>query len=127
MDFVRELELGISSDKVWRLVRALSGPPKNSSRNEVLICGGRELISDRKKADAFAAHYADVSKLQFTVEDRKSNRVLRQRLNACSQQVGCFPEECADFKILELTLALNRQRLSLPLALSPKLAPGNLG
>ena len=72
------VEEAVSGDgderKVWKFIRSLNGTPDTNSPNEVLIHNGRRITSNRKKADLFIGHYADVSKLKFSEEDKAINR-----------------------------------------------------
>ena len=45
--------------------------PSTNSPNEVIFHEGKRITSNRKKADYFMNHYANVSKLNFSKEDRQ--------------------------------------------------------
>ena len=71
-----------SSDELWKVIKTLDGCPDTNSPNEALLHKGRRITSNKKKADIFMQHYASVSKLKFTKEERDTNRELKQRLSA---------------------------------------------
>ena len=80
-DSWRDLLDGVVSDgderKLCSFIKSVNGTPSTNSPNEVLIQNGKRLTSNRKKADCFMSHYADVSKLSFTKEDKLTNRKLK--------------------------------------------------
>ena len=55
----------------------MNGTPSTNSPNEVLIHNGKRLTSNRKKADCFMNHYAGVSKLKFSKEDKRISRYVK--------------------------------------------------
>ena len=101
------LEDTISSgddSKMWRLINSLNGTPSSNCPNETLIHKGKSFSSDRAKADIFAEYYAGVSSIDFTKEDRKTNRDLKQRLRSTA------PEPAEPFTMKELTKAIRRMK-----------------
>ena len=80
-DFLEEVVTEKSSDELWKVIKSLDGCPDSNSPNEVLIHKKRRITSNRRKADVFMQHYASVSKLKFTKEDRIINRELKKRLS----------------------------------------------
>ena len=70
-----------SSDELWKIVKTLDGCPDTNSPNEALVHKGRRITSNKRKANVFMQHYASVSKLNFTKEDRDTNRELKKRLS----------------------------------------------
>ena len=81
-DFLEDVVTEKSSDELWKVVKTLNGCPDTNSPNEVLHHKGRRITSNKKKADIFMQHYASVSKLKFSKEERDTNRELKKRLSA---------------------------------------------
>ena len=73
------LEGAVSSDeqKLWSFIKSVNGSPSTNSPNEVIVHEGRRITSNRKKADCFMNHYANVSKLKFSKEDKQINRHVK--------------------------------------------------
>jgi len=103
------LEDALASDdesKLWRIIKDLNGSPEDNAPNEAMVHNGRIITSNRKKADAFARHYAAVSRLKFTKEEREENRRLRKILE--SPSVG--NSSCSDFTLGELKTAIAKMK-----------------
>ena len=98
--------------KLWRVIKSLNGTPENNSPNEAMIHNDRCITSDKRKADIFIKHYAGVSKIDMSKEDRTENRNLKISLRELRGQNSSVPEFTED----ELREALNNMR--------PKGAPG---
>ena len=92
--------------KLWKLAKQLNGTPDSNSPNEVLVHEGRRITSHRKKADCFVNHYASVSKLEFSKEDKCINRKAKSLLKHPS--VG--DKSCQNFSMQELQAALHKMR-----------------
>ena len=56
------------------MIKSLNGTPENSSPNNAMICNDQCITSDKRKADIFTQHYAGVSKVDMSKEDRTVNR-----------------------------------------------------
>jgi ribonuclease HI/exonuclease III len=70
------------STKIWRVINSLNGTPCANSPNEVMVVGEERFTDDKKKADQFVKHYAKVSSLDFTEEEKKSvNNKIKVILN----------------------------------------------
>ena len=67
---------------LWKFIKSLNGSPDLSSPNEAMTINGRKVISARKKADAFAKHYANVSHLKFNKKERRINRALKKLIRS---------------------------------------------
>ena len=67
--------------ELWKMFKTLDGCPDTNSPNEALVHKGRRITSNKRKANVFMQHYASVSKLNFTKEDRDTNRELKKRLS----------------------------------------------
>ena len=74
--------------------------------NEAIRHNGKVLVSYESKADAFAAHNAKVSKLEFSREEREKNRLAKIRGNAPSVD----DSSTAEFSIEELNRAIKKMR-----------------
>ncbi|KAL5260809.1 hypothetical protein ACHWQZ_G006744 [Mnemiopsis leidyi] len=101
IEFLDELEDDPDTAKVWRTIRSLSGNPDNPGPNEALLHNGKLITSSKKKADLFMNHYAKVSSLHLSKEDRKKQRELK----ALIKEQGPEEELCKDFDIQELKTA----------------------
>ena len=103
-DFLESLDLHTDSSKVWRTVKSLSGSPRPSgATNCAIMHNDRDLHSDQAKAHAFIAHYADVSRLQISSEERRSvNLPARKALFSPSADTV----EARDFTMSELNTAI---------------------
>ena len=72
--------------KMWRLIKSLNGTPCANSTNEVMVKDGVRITDDRQKANIFTRHYADVSRITFSKEDRDTNRKLKQTLSSTDRE-----------------------------------------
>ena len=133
-DSWRDLLDGVVSDgderKLWSFIKSVNGTPSTNSPNEVLIQNGKRLTSNRKKADCFMSHYADVSKLSFTKEDKVTNRKLKdvKKIPTVNNQ------SCSKFTMRELKRALAKMKRrgapgldDIPPAFLKELGPKALG
>jgi hypothetical protein len=103
------LEDALGSDdesKIWRIIKDLNGSPEDNAPNEAMLLNGRIITSTKKKADAFARHYAAVSRLQFSKEEREENRRLKKILE--TPTVG--DSSCSDFTMAELKKAITKMK-----------------
>ncbi|KAL5249729.1 hypothetical protein ACHWQZ_G018525 [Mnemiopsis leidyi] len=98
IEFLDELEDDPDTAKVWRTIRSLSGNPDNPGPNEALLHNGKLITSSKKKADLFMNHYAKVSTLHLSEEDRKKERELKTLI----KKQGPEEELCKDLDIQEL-------------------------
>jgi hypothetical protein len=105
-EFVGELENSTDTSKAWKVIRSLSGTPTSSSPNEALTHNGKSVVTDQKKADVFVDHYAKVSRLTFSKEERRRNREVRRALKAASVS----DESSRDFSMAELKTAIKKIR-----------------
>ncbi len=95
--------------RIWGVIRGLNGSPDGNAPNEAMRVRDRLVTSGRGKADAFVAHYASVSKLPLTRQDRAEERALKKRLRP-------RPAPPPDFTAEELRTALANMK--------PRGAPG---
>ena len=112
VDYLGELEDDPDPTRVWRTIKNLSGTPDSPAPNEALIHKGKAITSFHKKADIFAKHYAKVSKLEFSKEERSRNREFKRMMQMSSVDEEC----CKDFDLGELNAAIK--------AMKPKGAAG---
>jgi hypothetical protein len=62
------------SSKMWKIIISLNGTPEINFPNEA-ISHKERLITSKLKADIFIGHYAGVSSLEMSKEDRIANRL----------------------------------------------------
>ena len=106
--FTGKLESSTEPAKVWRVIRSLGGSGAASGgKNEVLVHGNRELSTGSDKANAFCTHYAAVSRLEFSKEERLFGKGVRRRLRGLPLESDDLPE-CAPFTEAELARALQQ-------------------
>jgi ribonuclease HI len=111
-EVVEEAATSMDERKMWGFIKKLNGSPDNNSPNEVMKYKGKIISSNRRKADTFLSHYANVSRHKFTREERTANRRLKKLLQSGS--VG--DESCKDLTMKELKAAIKKMK--------PKSAPG---
>ena len=78
-EYLDEAEGDADPIRMWRTIKSLSGSPGGAAPNEAIIYQGKTLTTNAKKADAFADHYARVSKLQFSKEERSRNLEFKRK------------------------------------------------
>ena len=105
-DFVEDLEHQADPSKVWNLIKSLSGTPGDSAPNEAMIHEGKVITTSAGKANAFMSHYASVSRLSFTKEERVRNRECKGMLRSSSVD----GEQCREFSMRELESAINKMK-----------------
>ena len=98
---VKELDLRGGTKEGWRLLRSMQGKQQPVSR-EVIVYKGKKLVTDDKKATAFAKMYAEVSRLGQVKKDRDLKRKIRQKLKE-DQVVSRY---CGPFLMEELEAVL---------------------
>ena len=109
-DSWRELLESATSDgdeqKLWSFIKSVNGTPDTNSKNDVLIQNGTRIVSNRKKADCFMGHYANVSKLEFTKEEKQTNRHIKDVKKIPTVE----NESCSRFKMRELKRAIAKMK-----------------
>ena len=90
---------------MWRFIKSLNGAPATNSPNEAMKIGGKTVISAKKKAEAFAKHYASVSRLSFSKSERDFARRLKKLTRSNKGQLN-IPA----FTMVELKTALSNMR-----------------
>ena len=96
----------IDDTKMWRVIRSLNGSPDDNTPNEALIHKGRVITSNKKKANIFLQHYADVSRLKFSKKERATNRRLKKLL----QGHTAHDKSCVPFNLTEMDIAIGKMR-----------------
>ena len=93
--------------RMWGIIKSLNGTPDTNSPNEAMKHNGRLITNPKKKADIFLQHYAKVSKLTFSKEERDENRRLKKALSTPT-----VPEDgsCSNFKLAELERAIAKMK-----------------
>ena len=92
--------------KLWRIIKNLNGSPEDNAPNEVMLHNGRLISSNKKKANLFAHHYAAVSKLKFSEEERYDNRRLKKILESPTVD----DKSCSEFNMSELKKAIRKMK-----------------
>ncbi|MEL6855582.1 MAG: endonuclease/exonuclease/phosphatase family protein, partial [Cyanobacteria bacterium J06607_13] len=90
--------------KMWRVVGSLNGTPDANSPNEAMSHNGRLITSNKRKADLFVGHYANVSRLKTTKADRVQNRRLKSDVRSARS------EEVPPITMTELRRAIDQLR-----------------
>ena len=109
VQYLEEIEFGASPDELWRIIKSLDGSPDSLAPNEALIVKGKVITTNPKKADAFAKHYASVSKLSFSKEERAINLQLKKRIR---EEKTKTKEEvsCREFDMCEMDAAIKSMK-----------------
>jgi len=115
-EFIENLEDSDDVCKIWRTIKSLDGAPTSSAPNEALQIWVTDTKTGKKrqktivtnvgKADAFVKHYAKVSSLEFSKEEREQNRLAKQKINAPTVD----DQSCGSFSLSELTGAIRRMK-----------------
>jgi hypothetical protein len=77
---VDELGEDGGSEKAWKTIKMLSSEKNSDRRNESLVVDGRELRTDKEKANSFIRLYADINKLHHGKADRGLRAEVNDRL-----------------------------------------------
>ena len=113
VEFLDELEEERDHSKTWRMIRSLDGTPNSMAPNEALLVNNKDITSDMKKADAFGRHYAGVSKLSFTKEERDRNRLLKKKMREKEQEhqkTSTSEEGCTPITMEEMTDSIKKMK-----------------
>jgi ribonuclease HI len=110
-EFVETLGSRPDSAETWNTLRSLNGGGSSFRQsNTVLEFNGRELHSERGKADAFCSFYAGVSRHSFSGAERKRNRAVKKALSEAARVLGPLGVESSEFGMTELAVALDQSR-----------------
>ena len=91
---------------MWRIIQGLNGTPDANSLNDAMSHNGRTITDIKSKANIFINHYARVSKLNMSQDDRAINRQFKKHLNAPSVS----NESCAPLKMGELLFTIKKMK-----------------
>ena len=105
-DVVEEAINTTDDRKIWSFIKSINGSPDATSTGEVMKHKGRIISSNNRKANIFSSHYAEVSKLNFTKEERAVNREAKRMLNSSSVD----SKECRPFTMSELKTAIRKMK-----------------
>ena len=62
--------IAVNDWKMCKVLKSLNGTSENNSPNQAIIHNDRFITSDKRRADIFIKHYADVSKIAIPIETR---------------------------------------------------------
>ena len=91
--------------KMWRLIKSLNGTPCANAPNEVMVQDGKRITTDKQKANTFVKHYANVSRLKFSKEDRDINRDLKKQMGRVEPDPSAI-----QFTLAELKKAIKKMK-----------------
>ena len=104
---------GITADekKMWQIIKGLNGTPEANSPNETIATGnGGEESDPVKKANLFARHYARVSNLHMSKDDRNLNLRFKRKLEEPTVEVEEEAKASRPITMTELCSAIARQK-----------------
>lgn len=104
-DFLEDTTANSDPNKIWRVIKSLSGKSPSSMNNEVLIHENRMYQTNKAKADIFMKHYASISRLNIPKTQRRKKAIRR---NLSSPTVE--DSSTADFNNTELKLAIKSMK-----------------
>ena len=104
-NYLEDAALDPDAGKTWKVIRSLNGSYQANSPNEAMIHNGKLLTAPADKASAFIDHYANVSKIKFSREDRVFNRIFKKRLSGAEDVEAIVP-----FTIGELNKAIKKMK-----------------
>ena len=90
---------------MWKFIKSLNGAPSTNSSNEAMKVGDKTVVSAQKKVEAFAKHYAKVSRLSFSKSERGFARRLKKLTRSNKDQF-----EILVFTMVELKSAISKMR-----------------
>ena len=99
-------------DEMWKIVKGLNGTPDTNSPSEAMVHNNKAITNPKKKSNVFASHYANVSKLTMTREDRDFNREFKRKLENSSTDNELTDAKAASGNItmVELRSAIGKQK-----------------
>ena len=95
-----------SGGNMWKFIKSLNGSPDLNSPNEVMTINGKKIVCTKKKAEMFAQHYANVSRLKLSRQERRSNNLRLRRLLTTKSDEQSVPA----FTLAELKKAIGTMR-----------------
>ena len=96
----------IDERNMWKFIKSLNGSPDLNSPNEVMTINGKKIVCTKKKAEMFAQHYASVSRLKLSRQERRSNNLRLRRLLTTKSDEQSVPA----FTLAELKKAIGTMR-----------------
>ena len=105
-EYLEGVEANADPVEMWRTINSLNGTPDSLAPNEAIIHKGKAVTTNPKKADLFAKHYAGVSRLQFTSEERAKNREFKIKMRTNTADEEC----CKDFDMTEMNNAIKNMK-----------------
>ena len=105
-ELLEEAATSTDDSKLWKIIKDLNGSPEDNTPNEAMIHKGRVITSSKQKADLFARHYAAVSRLEFSKEERTENLQLKKVLKSPSVD----GKSCRTLKMSELKTAIRKMK-----------------
>jgi ribonuclease HI len=115
-NFLEDNNINDNAEKAWRTIKSLNGSGALKNTNESLVVNDRELKGPHAKAEAFMRHYAGVSRLKLTRDDRKRVREVKKIL---TNRAPVSDGSCEKFSLPELDAAISQMK--------SKAAPGDDG
>ena len=88
----------VDQRKMWGIIKSMNGTADSTSPNEVFIYQGKKVTTEKGKADAFASHYANVSKHSFSKEERATSRDLLKRISTSKKENDKVPDFMHELK-----------------------------
>lgn len=111
VEFVEDLQHDTDPAEIWRTIKSLSGTPASQAPNEAIISHGKAITTNAEKANLFAKHYAKVSKLEFSKDERDRIREMKRAFEPEDTTVKEEDKECCKpFSIEELKTAIKSMR-----------------
>ena len=101
-------ESEMDSQEMWKLIRSLNGCPDSNNPNEALLHNNRLVTSNKKKAEIFAIHYKNVSKVEISSEERKN--VHKELKHVLKNTSTVEDESSLPFTPAELKAAIKKCR-----------------
>ena len=105
-DLLQDAVTDADEGKIWGIIKSLNGSTSSNAPNVAMVHKGKTVTCNRKKADIFMQHYASVSKLKFSKEERALNRSMKKLLS--KPTVG--DSNCTPFTMRELDKAIKSMR-----------------
>ena len=98
------------STQLWNIIKSLNGAPSNNAPNCAMKHKGKTITSSSKKATIFARHYASVSRLRLSKEERRLNLRLKRLLRAPKAENEINTGSCSPFTNEEMDKALRKMK-----------------
>jgi ribonuclease HI len=109
-DLLQETISSVDEAQMWRLVKSLNGSPDSNAPNEAMRHHGKLITSGKRKANIFVNHYAAVSDLTMSADDRAVNRRLKKTLREHRRHRE-DRDEVPDFTMPELKKAIKKMKM----------------